>query len=42
MLWEGSRKVNIGIFEPWLTGKDLPSGEQDDKKVVAKKKVEKK
>lgn len=28
----------MGIFEPWLPGVDLPFGEQDDRKVDAKKK----
>lgn len=28
----------MGIFEPWLPGMDLPFGEQDDRKVDAKKK----
>lgn len=39
ILWEGSRKVNTGIFESQITDNYLPSGEQNDKKVDTREKL---
>lgn len=39
ILWEGSRKVNTGIFEPQITDNYRPPGEENDKKVDMRKKL---